>query len=32
LSDAAQQIPTAEFAEFAREVREIVELLGKQIG
>jgi 3-deoxy-7-phosphoheptulonate synthase len=32
LSDAAQQIPTAEFGEFAREVREIVELLGKQIG
>ena len=32
LSDAAQQIPTAEFAEFTREVREIVELLGKQIG
>src|SRR5947208_6319488 len=29
LSDAAQQIPTAEFAEFTREVREIVELLGK---
>jgi 3-deoxy-7-phosphoheptulonate synthase len=32
LSDAAQQIPTAEFAEFVREVREVVELLGKQIG
>src|SRR5919197_1761528 len=32
LSDAAQQIPTAEFAEFTREVREVVELLGKQIG
>ena len=32
LSDAAQQIPAAEFGEFAREVREIVELLGKQIG
>jgi len=32
LSDAAQQIPTADFAEFTREVREIVELLGKQIG
>src|SRR3989440_6568095 len=32
LSDAAQQIPTAEFAEFTREVREIVELMGKQIG
>jgi 3-deoxy-7-phosphoheptulonate synthase len=32
LSDAAQQIPTAEFAEFTREVREVVELLGRQIG
>jgi 3-deoxy-7-phosphoheptulonate synthase len=32
LSDAAQQIPTAEFGEFTREVREIVELLGKRIG
>src|SRR5881409_222690 len=32
LSDAAQQIPTAEFAEFTREVRKVVELLGKQIG
>src|SRR5437773_10852761 len=32
LSDAAQQIPTAEFGEFTREVRAIVELLGKQIG
>jgi 3-deoxy-7-phosphoheptulonate synthase len=32
LSDAAQQIPTAEFGEFVREVREVVELLGKQIG
>src|ERR687887_2125789 len=32
LSDAAQQIPTAEFAEFTREVREVVELLGKRIG
>jgi 3-deoxy-7-phosphoheptulonate synthase len=32
LSDAAQQIPTAEFAEFAREVREVAELLGKRIG
>ena len=32
LSDAAQQIPTAEFAEFVGEVRRVVELLGKQIG
>jgi 3-deoxy-7-phosphoheptulonate synthase len=32
LSDAAQQIPTAEFGEFAREVAQIAELLGKQIG
>jgi 3-deoxy-7-phosphoheptulonate synthase len=32
LSDAAQQIPTAEFGEFVREVREVAELLGKQIG
>jgi 3-deoxy-7-phosphoheptulonate synthase len=32
LSDAAQQIPTAEFGEFVREVREVVQLLGKQIG
>src|SRR5919199_4475876 len=32
LCDGPQQIPTAEFGEFAREVREIAELLGKQIG
>jgi 3-deoxy-7-phosphoheptulonate synthase len=32
LSDGPQQIPTAEFGDFAREIREIVELLGKQIG
>jgi len=32
LSDAAQQIPTAEFGEFAREIAAIVELLGKRIG
>ena len=32
LCDGPQQIPTAEFGEFAREVREIVELLGKTIG
>src|ERR671936_873436 len=32
LSDGPQQIPTSEFADFAREVGEIVGLLGKQIG
>src|SRR5437764_672092 len=32
LCDAAQQIPVAEFAEFAREVTEIVTLMGKEIG
>ncbi|HUK94797.1 MAG TPA: 3-deoxy-7-phosphoheptulonate synthase [Gaiellaceae bacterium] len=32
LSDAAQQIPTSEFAGFAEEVGKIVELLGKRIG
>jgi 3-deoxy-7-phosphoheptulonate synthase len=32
LCDGPQQIPTAEFGEFAREVRAIVELLGKTIG
>ena len=32
LSDAAQQIPTAEFGEFARDIAAIVELLGKRIG
>src|SRR5215210_2415648 len=32
LCDGPQQIPTAEFGEFAREVRAIVELLGKRIG
>src|SRR6266571_2262900 len=32
LSDAAQQIPTAEFDAFAREVEGIVALMGKQIG
>src|SRR3954471_6298408 len=32
LCDGPQQIPTADFGEFAREVRSIVELLGKQIG
>ena len=32
LCDGPQQIPTAEFGEFAREVREVAELLGKRIG
>ena len=32
LCDGPQQIPTAEFAGFAAEIRSIVELLGKQIG
>src|SRR6476660_192254 len=32
LCDGPQQIPTAEFGEFAREVRAVVELLGKRIG
>ena len=32
LCDGPQQIPTAEFGEFAREIAQIVELLGKQIG
>src|ERR671935_1305618 len=32
LCDGPQQIPTAEFGEFAREVREVTELLGKRIG
>jgi 3-deoxy-7-phosphoheptulonate synthase len=32
LCDGPQQIPTAEFGEFAREVAAIVELMGKQIG
>ena len=32
LSDGPQQIPTAEFAEFARQVEGIVALMGKQIG
>jgi len=32
LSDAAQQIPTADFADFVGEVRKVVELLGRQIG
>src|SRR5690349_13698948 len=32
LCDGPQQIPTAEFGEFAREVASIVELMGKRIG
>src|SRR6184192_544902 len=32
LSDGPQQIPTAEFAEFARQVEAIVALMGKRIG
>src|SRR5262245_10510194 len=32
LSDAAQQIPTAEFGAFAREIGSMFELLGKRIG
>src|SRR4029453_882404 len=32
LSDAAQQIPTSEFADFAAEVSAVVALMGKEIG
>jgi 3-deoxy-7-phosphoheptulonate synthase len=32
LCDGPQQIPTAEFGEFAAEVASIVALMGKQIG
>jgi 3-deoxy-7-phosphoheptulonate synthase len=32
LCDGPQQIPTEEFGDFARAVREVVELLGKRIG
>jgi 3-deoxy-7-phosphoheptulonate synthase len=32
LSDAAQQIPTSQFADFAAEVAAIVALMGKEIG
>jgi 3-deoxy-7-phosphoheptulonate synthase len=32
LSDAAQQIPTSDFAHFAEEVKAIVTLMGKEIG
>jgi 3-deoxy-7-phosphoheptulonate synthase len=32
LSDAAQQIPTSEFAQFAADVAAVVALMGKEIG
>jgi 3-deoxy-7-phosphoheptulonate synthase len=32
LCDGPQQIPTAEFADFAREVTAVAALMGKQIG
>jgi 3-deoxy-7-phosphoheptulonate synthase len=32
LSDAAQQIPTAEFEEFATEIRALAALMGREIG
>jgi 3-deoxy-7-phosphoheptulonate synthase len=32
LSDASQQIPTAEFGAFADDVREVVALMGKELG
>lgn len=32
LCDGAQQIPADEFGEFAREVAEVVALMGKQVG
>jgi len=32
LSDAAQQIPTSQFSEFAAEVAAVVALMGKEIG
>ena len=32
LSDAAQQIPTDDFGDFAAHIRAIVEVLGKEIG
>jgi 3-deoxy-7-phosphoheptulonate synthase len=32
LSDAAQQLPTAQFAEFAAEVRSLASLMGRTIG
>jgi 3-deoxy-7-phosphoheptulonate synthase len=32
LCDGPQQIPTAEFADFAREIAAVAALMGKQIG
>ena len=32
LCDGPQQLPTGEFAEFAREIGQLVALMGKQIG
>jgi hypothetical protein len=32
LCDGPQQLPTDEFGEFARELGELVALMGKQIG
>jgi len=32
LSDGPQQIPTSEFAEFAAELKAIVEVMGKHFG
>ena len=32
LSDGPQQIPTADFAEFAREVVAVAEVMGKTVG
>jgi 3-deoxy-7-phosphoheptulonate synthase len=32
LSDGPQQIPTGEFADFARAVTEVVSLMGREIG
>jgi 3-deoxy-7-phosphoheptulonate synthase len=32
LSDGPQQIPSAEFGAFAREITKIAALMGKQIG
>ena len=32
LCDGPQQVPAAEFGEFAREIRELVALMGKEIG
>jgi 3-deoxy-7-phosphoheptulonate synthase len=32
LCDGPQQLPTEEFGEFAREIGQLVALMGKQIG